>query len=137
MATQDQAYFDNSLDDTKTILQEMFTDKNITLERKNVNDFYTSLDIPINNLTMKYFKLEYFKLKNFMKREVWQPYLAVWTYGDSKIYLQYIKQEESNTLLDLNEKMKHEEGELVIKMVKINNNEIVPIYLKINKINNG
>jgi len=133
LATQDQDFFALSLTDTKKMIREFYPDINhsIRLEEIDKNRFYDTIDTSINNLEMSYFKLNYFKLAYVLTKKEWSPNIARWVYGDTEITLQYRRKEANSLLRNLQELVKSTNNEIVVNTISINDNKVIPRYLKI------
>lgn len=124
VATQDQYYFDKSHVDTQKILKTLYG-RNIDLVKGDISSYYQSIDIPINDLKVKYFTLNNFVLDdNYLKRKEWQPNILRWSEGDSEIYLGYLGRGEYLSSKTLVEKGKYDADTIVVKTVKINGNKL-------------
>ena len=133
LATQDQDFFTLSMNDTQEMLREFYPDINhsIKLEKIDKNSFYETVDTTINNLAIKYFKLNYFKLSQALTKKEWNPNIARWTYGDTDITLQYRRKETNVLLRNLRELVKSNNDEIVVNTISINDSKVIPRYFKI------
>ncbi len=129
VATQDQYYFNKSHADTQKILKSLYG-KDIELEKGDINSYYQSIDIPIDDMKVKYFTLDNFELDdNYLKKNEWQPNILRWSKGDSEIYLQYLKRGEYSSLQNIVELGKYDANTIVVKTVKINGDRLTNFHI--------
>ena len=123
VATQDQVYFDDVYSDTKETFKN-FYGVDVNISKINHDDFYEEVQIAINNIEIKYFKLKHFKLSTYLEKKTWNPLIASWKWGDSEIYLELL-----DRVKNVNQKMLDEfegiiPGDLKVRTIKVNKNNI-------------
>jgi hypothetical protein len=135
VATQDQDYFDEVFNDTKRTITTLYG-KDIKLNKGVSDDYYTLLTVAINNMKVKYFKLNKFKLDtNYLKINQWQPNILRWTWGESEIYLQYLGKLEKLDLDEYHELISKKMGDVVVHTIKVNNNILKKQLISFSKNN--
>lgn len=136
VATQDQMYFNKSAQKIELILKSLYSD-DVKFAVKDIEKYYTSVDAPILNMKIKYYKLDDINknLKSFkyiQDGKEWQPNIAEWKFNENdRIFLRYLEEVHNNDLYDYLETDKEKKDALVIKTVKINDGKLDKIYLKI------
>ncbi len=133
VATQDQYYFDESYKDTQIIINELLKkDNNITLPKKSIKDYYSTIKTPLKSLKLDHLKLDYFQIKDHLLEEKWQPNIISWVYGNSKITLQYLSQNIESSLDEYISNVSKSKDELILKTLKMDDNEVFTTQYIIN-----
>lgn len=136
VATQDQVYFDKSAQKIESILKSLYGDS-VKLPVQDIEKYYTSVEAPVLNMKIKYYKLEDINknLKSFkyiQDGKKWQPNIAEWKFNENdRIYLQYLEKVKNNDLYDYLKTDKDKNDTLIVKTVKINNGKLDKIYFKV------
>ena len=136
VATQDQAYFDKSAQKIESILKSLYGNS-FKLPVQDIEKYYTSVNAPVLNMKIKYYKLEDINknLKSFkyiQDGKEWQPNIAEWKFNENdRIYLQYLEKVKNNDLYDYLKTDDEKQDALVVKTVKINDGKLDKIYFKI------
>ena len=135
-ATQDQDYFQNSYKRYEQTMKDIYLDEGkLVPPVKDVKKhYYTSLSgLPIDNMEISYFNLE--KINSLPssqahKGQGWQPNLVEWTFNEQdRIYLQYLKQWNRNTLDDY-VKSASSGWQTYVKLPKYNNNQVSKMFIR-------
>ncbi len=136
VATQDQAYFDKSAQKIESILKSLYGDS-VKLPVQDIEKYYTSVEAPVLNMKIKYYKLEDINknlksFKHIQDGKKWQPNIAEWKFNENdRIYLQYLTKVKNNDLYDYLKTDTEKNDALVVKTVKINNGKLDKIYFKV------
>lgn len=131
LITQDDEYLIGAKNDAQQIIKDLYSSQ-VQLPIKNVNSFYTQVNTPINNMIINHYRLSKFSLDDFMPSKEWKPNIAKWSWGDTTIKLQFLK-DKSPLLKDILDKSNFDNNDLVINTIKVNNNKIKKFYFIIDK----
>lgn len=133
VATQDPAYFDTSYKLAKKMYYFLYK-KSMPLKKLDLNgEFYTQIsNLPIDNLVVKYFKLNEIKNppKQAYNNSKWQPNILEWDFGeDDRIYLQYLTKFKQNDLDDYIRDKYATKDKTIVRLTKFNNNQLSKMFL--------
>ena len=141
-ATQDQDYFQNSYKQYQLTMKELYQDESSFVPPvQDIKEKYysTTLNLPISNMEIKYFKLN--KIKSTpvyaSKEQGWQPNIVEWNFNEKdKIYLQYLTQWKHNGLEEYAKNRSGKGWKTYAKLPKFSENKVSNMFLRFDKDKN-
>lgn len=140
VATQDQYYFDKSMEGINDI-NEVITGRELAIKSQKVSDYYEeNINLPITNMKVQPFLLS--EIMPNLKGDVavapvdqWRPNLIKYQFGDDdRIYLQYLTRFKNGDVEDFIKDEKQvgiRKGSLIVNTVKFHGNALSKLAFKI------